>query len=609
MAVIITFTGNIYNTNKIQFSGSEVSYQVYFHDSDSVGSPSTWSNTRTSSFGQYNFNLADSDLLGTTGNVGDGDQVVIVFWLSGSDRNASCSTLTEWCAFEIVLGTGPGMNPGGDSYVNDVQLKFNIAPDLHWTFPTVGGTHYVNETYSANNTSEDVHSWTLSGTSYSDPPIDMYHWRTRYGENIQLINTVSGTDYDWNDGNQTLGLIGAAGSNHQWSMPGVYNVEVVIYDECSATATGTEQITIYWHPPTCGITMYPSNPDPNDVIYFKYTGSDVDNTIDYIEWIINDGATTTTTSGSSGDSIYHTEGLGTAWCGTSASGGAFTNSGNHLVEITLHWNDGFDDQTTDCDDTFTQSLFTGPTVDFTQVPSLAVPGSGVKFINSSTNTSRVGLGLPDCDEYEWTWTEDGVPTIYSDKPESYELEVIPNSVDSKVKLCVDWSDGFDTQTTCTEKNIVFQTSVTISEVECYYNLNVIGTSDDGTVSGYSWTIASGTSSIGPWTDIWETPDPPSMYQNDKKICFTSTGWYKATGYVYGTGATTSDDEIVYITEVCPTTVISGTEVIPVCGPNFHGYAWGKLDRTGHEVKPTMRAKVDVIPSGRVINTYPLPRNL
>jgi len=49
--------------------------------------------------------------------------------------------------------------------------------------------------------------------------------------------------------------------------------------------------------------------------------------------------------------------------------------------------------------------------------------------------------------------------------------------------------------------------------------------------------------------------------------------------------------------------------IPICEPAMHGYEVGKLDRTGQEIKPTMRADVDVIPSARIINTYPLPKNL
>jgi hypothetical protein len=740
MALNITFDG-LCSRDDGSLSNLDVQYQGFFYHFNTGSSPSTWNNVRTvENTGYWNINLGDGDWLTQDGSAAAGDRVVIVFWRTGSNRNADCPTMDEWGAFEITLD-------GSSTYTNPTQVKKNIAPDLHWIFPVQGAPHYVNTSYDANNTSEDVHSWNWSGTT-------MYHWYSKYSQTINYVNRINNSVYDWDDSTTTTGIQDYDGS-HQWSSPGIYDVELVVEDECGLTATGTEQIQIYWHPPGCGITMYPSDPDPNDVIYFKYTGTDTDSTIDYIEWTINDGATTTTTSGASGDNIYHTEGLGTSWCGTSASGGAFTNSGSHLVEIILHWNDGFDDQTTDCDDTFTQGLFTGPTVSFSQDPFPAPVGSGIKFTNTSINTDRVGLGLSDCKEYTWTFTDGGVPTVYSDKPYSYELEVVPTSTDCQVELCAQWSDGFTTQETCESAGVPFLPYVTITPEDCYYNLNVVGTSNDGTVSGYSWTIASGTSETGPWTEIWTTPT--GIEQNDKKVCFTSTGWYKATGYVYG-GGTLSDDETIFITEVCPATISGAVDIIwngtgildtggdwthsgygtettaskhagtngldmtgmtksdityftassnldvsdydmltfwinirdiqsnkniqvslyeaggdwhslylsnyinlydnhevwrkvyiplsdfgissniinelrfvptgnidiwlddihvsmgtiisvAVCEPSMYGTEWGKLDRTGKEIKPTMRANVDVVPSARVINTYPLPRNL
>ncbi len=49
-------------------------------------------------------------------------------------------------------------------------------------------------------------------------------------------------------------------------------------------------------------------------------------------------------------------------------------------------------------------------------------------------------------------------------------------------------------------------------------------------------------------------------------------------------------------------------IVSICPPEVYGSEWGKLGRTGKEIKPSMKAQVDIIPSGRVINTYPLPRN-
>lgn len=555
MALNITLDG-FCSRDSGSLANADVQYQGFFYKVNSGSSASTWNTVRTvEASGYWNINLGDGDWLTQDGSAAAGDRIVIVFWRTGSDRNADCVSMDEWGAFEITLD-------GSSTYTNPTQTKENIVPDLHWTFPTVGGTHYVDTSYGANNTSEDIHSWVWSTTT-------MYHWYLRYGQTINYVNRINNSVYDWDDSATTTGT-GAADESHQWSAPGIYDVELVVEDECGLTATGTEQIQIFWHPPTCGITMYPSDPDPNEIVYFKFTGTDVDNTITSIDWIINDGATTTTTSGVSGDSVYHTEGLGTDWCGTSASGGAFTNSGSHLVEITIHYNDGFDDQILDCDDTFTQGLFTGPTISFSQDPFPAPVGSGITFANTSTNTGRVGLGLLNCTEYVWTFDDDGVITTYSG---SYgdDLNITPTSTNCTVELCAEWSDGFTTQETCVSEGVPFQPHVTITLEDCYYNLNVVGTSNDGTVSGYSWTVWSGAGETGPWTEVWTTPT--GIEQNDKKICFTSQGWFKATGYVYGSG-TLYDDDTLEITQVCPSTISGAVTMIwNGTGPLDDGTDW------------------------------------
>lgn len=564
MAVNITFTGNIYNAAETKFFGSEVSYQAYFRQVNGSSSPSIWSDPRTSILGQYNFNLADTDLLGTGGNAGDNDIVVIVFWHPGTDRNVNCSTLIEWSVFEIVLGIGPGMSSSA-LYVNGVQIKSNIVPDLNWSLPPTG---YVDTSYTAINTSEDEHSWVWSGTT-------MYHWYTRYGQTINNVNQVNNSDYFWGDTNSDLNLPGAANGTHQWDSAGTYDVNLVIEDECSATVTGTKQIQIFNHAPECGIKCNQAVGQniitPDAAVTFEYDGVDIDDKIQYINWKINDsgayGDTDTTVTGTNKtNTILHGNGLGTDWCSHVATSGAFTNPGNHLIEIWIKWWDGFATQTVYCSETFIQQKFGAPTIDFTQVPPQAILAGDLKFVNASTDVDRIGLGLPNCDEYEWTWTENGVPTVYSDKPYDYELEVVPGFVDCEVKFCADYSDGWDTHTVCEEKNVVFATIVTITEEDCYYNLNIVGTSSDGTISGYSWTVASGISETGPWVETWSSPT--GLEQNDKKVCFTNIGWYQITGYVYGSGSTTSDDETICITIVCPT--------IAVCEPKLTASQEGAL---------------------------------
>ena len=564
MSLNITFDG-FNSLDSGSLSDGDVSYQAFFYKVNVGSSSSKWNNVRTveagASKGYYSCNIGDADFLGQEGNVASGDKVIIAFWKGGSDRTANCSILQEWGAFEIELD-------GSDVYTNPTQVKSNIIPNLSWTFPTQG---WVGVSYGSTNSSDDIHSFTISGTT-------MYHWYTRYGQVINDVNQVNNTDYYWGDFTNDLDIPGAGTASHSWSAAGIYDIDIVIEDECAATVTGTKQIQIKWNAPTADITMTSGTPDPNEVVTFQWTGTDPDNQITTIDWIIYDsggyGNTDTTTTGlAKSATVPHTDGIGTDWCSVSGASGAFTNPGTHNVAIVIHYYDGFSMQTINYNENFNQDTFSGPTVSFNQDPAQATVTSGVKFTNTSTNTSRVGLGLPDCDEYDWTWTDNSFATDYLDKSYSYDLEQTPTTADCQVKLCANWSDGWDTKQTCVEEDVVFATTVTVTPIDCYYDLSVIGTSSDGSVSGYSWTIASGTTQTGPWTTIWTTPT--DMEQQYKTICFADLGWYNITGYVHGTGATTSGSETLYIDEVCPETVISGA----IC-TNIIWNGTGALDESG-----------------------------
>lgn len=551
MAVNITLTGNLYDGNGVMFTGAEIYYQAYFYKVNSGSSSSTWSDPRISILGQYNFNLADSDLLTTAGNASSGDVVMIVFWKGTStDRLSDCSSLEEWSVLRVVLGTGPGML-SSDTYVNEAQVKPNICPNLSWNLQATG---LVSTSVTATNSSTDTHQWTFMGTTF--------YQRNTWYTTLMTINAVDNSVYSWGDTTQDT-VAGAGNGSHSWSAPGDYDISLVIEDECGCTVTGTDQIRIYNRAPVPNIVMTPSNPDPNTPVSFQYTGTDVDDTITNISWLIGDdgtyGSTDTFSDTNARDDIVpHTDGLGTDWCGTGGASGAFTNPGTHTVAIEISWWDGFTTQSIIYSENFTQARFTGPTVDFTQDPPEADLLTQATFTNASTNVERVGTALPDCTEYDWTWTDNGTPEVITDQPFSYELVKSPTTADCQVELCASWNDGWDSHYTCVEKDVVFGTVVTISEEDCFFSLNIIGTSGDGSVTGYSWTVASGISETGPWVDTWTTPT--GIDQNDKKVCFTAIGWYRITGYVYGTGATTSDSETLYIDVVCPSTT-SGIEVI------------------------------------------------
>lgn len=611
MSVNITFAGNVYDDNSVMFSADEVRYQVYFHHTNSGSSPSAWGTAINTILGQYNINLAD--VIGTDGSAGPGDVVILVFWAPNSaDRSDDCILLNMWSAFRIVLGTGPGMT-SQDLYVNDVQLKTNICPNLLWSMPSEAD---VYEVVNATNSSTDTHQWDFVGPVTSGT-VTMWQ-RDTYYKTLHAINAVNNSDYDWDDGDWDMNLLGAANGSHFWTDKGDYLVRLIIEDECGCTVTGTKPIRIYWREPGCGIKCYQANVSneiitPDTPITFEFDGTIYDNNVIEIYWKINDsgtyGNTDTTISGATASGVVsHANGIGTDWCGNSGAAGAFTNPGDHLIEAWITWSDGFDLHVKYCSETFEQLKFSGPTVDFDQVPAKAIVASGVKFVNTSTNTSRVGLGLPDCHDYDWKWDDDGNVTYYLDKPYSYELEVIPNTEFCEVELCADWSDGWDTYTTCKQKNVIFQPVVTISEIDCYYGLDITGTANDGTVGGYHWDIYKYTtySGVGPPTGdtelIWETPTASG--QKHKEICFTQAAWYKIVGWVYPdpltAGTEDSDYEYLNVTDICPEDI----RTVPICEPVIEAHEVGELTMRASHMRPRMWATVSGTPCCRVIKTFP-----
>lgn len=589
MALNITFDGFCY-LNSGSLSNSDVFYQAYFYKGGTGSSPSKWNTIRTvESSGYYNFNLGDGDFLTQDGTALTGATVVVAFWKNGDRTGNDCSILEEWGAFEVVLD-------GSDTYTNPTQIRPNILPDLVWNMTS---TALVNQTVNTTNNSEDEHTWSWMGTT-------MAHWYTRYGQTIHSVNRVIRTDYDWDDGNQDNNLAGAAVSSHFWTAPGIYDVEIVIYDVCMDTVTGTKQIIITNNPPVPDIIMIPSNPDPDTPVSFRWDGTDVDNTISGIDWVIHDsgayGNTDTTTNYEPRDDVIpHSSGAGTDWYGHSPTSGAFTNPGSHLVEITYYWWDGFTMQTGTYSETFNQRRFSGPTVDFDQDPAQAVVGDPVEFTNTSTDSeSRVGKGTPDGPEYDWRWTDNATVEYENDKPFSYKLTKTPSSTACEVRLCANWHDGWDNKQTCVEKDVVFGTVVTITEIECYYGLHIDGTSGDGSVTGYNWEVYRSTSSdiAGPYDLVWSSPT--SMSERDKTICFTEQNYFRIIGYVYGTGATTSDDEYLYVEEVCA----SGTgaveyRYVAVCSP----------DMTAEEIgrKTTTARQLDKIYTGTTADVPKIPK--
>jgi len=554
MSLNITFDGYIYDNNS-NLTGGIVKYQALFYPNGTASSSTKWNNVRTcEGTSYYNFNLGDSDFLGQNGVALQNSIVIITYWIGNTtDRNSLCTGATKleyWSCIEILLTT--------DSvYSNDIQVLPNINPVVNWSLPSSG---YVGTLYTATNNSYDNHDWIFNGNT-------LHHYKTRYGQNIQLINNIIESYYDWDDSTNNT-FSGVSNASHSWSSAGNYDVELKITDECSDFSSDIKSIVIKYNAPVPNIECVQANAFnhivvPNTMVSFLYTGTDPDNKITSIEWTINDsglyGNTTTNITDTRDSIVQHVDGLGTSWCGVSNNLTAFTNPGSHDVSIIVHWNDGFEDKTINYSETFIQDTFSGPTVNFNQVPSLATLSSGVAFTNTSTVVDRVGKGKPDCFEYDWYFISAGniEDNVYN-KDYSYIYNIIPTNINSTIGLKANWNDGWLNKTTTKEKDIIFKTTVSVIKEDCYYSLDIIGTSQDGTISGYSWEVYEDTtlSGTGPWNLLWESPT--GLDQKTKNIGFTDKGYYKIAGYIYGNG-TTSDYDIIYVDEPCEGTC--GDEVI------------------------------------------------
>ncbi len=549
MSLNVTFDG-FCSLDDGTMSNLNVQYQAYFYHVGGGSSPSKWNAIRTvEATGYWNINLGDGDWLGQDGNSAADDKVIIVFWRGGDRMGTDCSVLGEWGAFEITLD-------GSSTYTNPTQVKENILPNLIWSFPTDG---VAGTTYWSSNNSNDTHTWNWSGTT-------MAHWHIKYGTAIYFVNYVRLTHYDWGDSFQDNNLAGAAAFSHSWATAGDYTVQIVIEDHCGATVTGTEIIRIKYPAPSPDIDCFQDNSSnhietPDTVVTFEYNGTNPQLSIYNIDWIIYDD-TNTTISGIVSDIIHHTEGTGTSWYGHTASPGAFTDPGTHNVAIVVHWYDGFANQTVIYDKDFIQDYFTGPTVDFDQVPDPVAVTSGVIFNNLTTVSGRVGTGFTPVDgaEYYWTWNDEGNIYTADDKAHDYIYGNTPVSDDVTIELCANWNNGWTDQETCELKNLTIETTVVVVQNDCYYELTIFGTSADGSVTGYHWEISRSTTSgiAGPYDLIWESPT--DMDQKEKTIAFTEENYFEVKGYVYGNGDT-SDYEIVFIDTVCSGIVEECTLVI------------------------------------------------
>lgn len=323
MSINTTFTGNIFDPSGVQYPNTEVKYQLYFYRTNASSSPSIWSSTRISEYGQYDINLGDSDIVTPEGVINIGDRVVIAFW-TPSTSIRSDGDLVEWGFIDIPLTLDT-------EYIIDVQLMGPMTP--HPDFSVTGATSINSDVYVNDIGCHDLHEWTYGSTTIYQAP-SKYSQPLFFTMNTLPIDSI---DISWGDTNWTYSQEPAQSYVHQYTNPNTYDITAYVTNTPGLSASQLFLYHIYYGEPVVDFSIDKPTPNPavgitgmGEVVTFTNTSTDPDGhaTIDgwTVDWLINDGAYTATYDGKPFDfSPTH----------------QFHSAGIHEITMTLHWYDGF----------------------------------------------------------------------------------------------------------------------------------------------------------------------------------------------------------------------------------------------------------------------------
>lgn len=230
MALNITFSGNIYDSEGIQINDNSVRYQAYFKKVNAGSSSNKWNNSRISEYGQYSLNLGDGDLLTQDGKASVGDKVIILFWREKKEVKES-SVLKEWCFVETTLNAA-------EVYLANIKLSKSIKPNN--SFVQSGIAKVNKQIIITDNGSNDNHSYTFGTTTLKQT-----------AEFFPLMNTLPNNCITINWGDQTLEQTFNAGvsANHSYKEPGDYVISIKVTNSCGLFTISTFNVRVYWNEP------------------------------------------------------------------------------------------------------------------------------------------------------------------------------------------------------------------------------------------------------------------------------------------------------------------------------------------------------------------------
>jgi hypothetical protein len=189
-----------------------------------------WNDVRYSDYNQYSCNLGDGDWLTQTGEVFNGDEVILVFW--DSDENYRSGLKNRLCSILITIDSK-------STYINDIQLKPKLGPKcgfiLDYNKPTI------------NNPIEAIDKST-DDTFYEYNNITHYQIREYSSELIFDSVGIENIKYDWDEGSGW-----GEDSIYYYASINDYNISQQVTNYYSLSAICTQPLRVKYNSPIPGL--------------------------------------------------------------------------------------------------------------------------------------------------------------------------------------------------------------------------------------------------------------------------------------------------------------------------------------------------------------------
>lgn len=444
----IVINGYIYD--KDNNPAGFIYYQPYFHKVNPTSSPSKWGAIRqTEHSGYYNFNLADSDLLGPEGSASSGDIVLVVAWM-GTDANRNALTHLQWGAIRITLTSD-------DIYTINFQIKDNIGPNNDFSISTTDPFYRQDISISPVNIWDDAehltdHKW-FSYDAWA------YQWKNQHSQLIYAINDIDycryWLDYD-NHPSEYTQLNDKQvfhGHSSYWIGGHTYTIRACAYDKSiNNKKSNCKQwtISIHWNNADAVLNINPTHLYPGQVLhmYNNSTSSDSENP----------------TPEQDKFSVYDNGWIVIAdWADWGRSPiYVFQNPGSHQVKLDIRWHDGFEWKYDSDIKTIIQDTWQDIDADFSVSNFNPMPGEQVTFTNITPRTNWSDYYSDDSTqwvEYEQErWLINGqIIRDWSTNWHEPLTYIFPYAGNFTVRLEIKWWDGFQWKYDYKEKIIHQQT--------------------------------------------------------------------------------------------------------------------------------------------------------